>query len=69
MPCDAFLAAAFLEPDKIIKEKSRYYATIELHGLQTRGQVVIDHLKAHKENVTIIQQIDGDLFKQLLLTL
>ncbi|XP_044268198.1 pyrimidine-specific ribonucleoside hydrolase RihA-like [Tribolium madens] len=65
LPCDAFLAAAFLKPE-IITKKSQHYASVELHGAQTRGQIVLDHLKTKKENVTIIEEIDTEAFKQIL---
>ncbi|RZC38428.1 uridine nucleosidase 1 [Asbolus verrucosus] len=69
LPCDAFLAAAFLYPDSIITRKSCHNATVELYGSQTRGQIVLDHLKTKKENVTIIEEIDTESFKKLLMKL
>ncbi|EFA03941.1 nucleoside hydrolase [Tribolium castaneum] len=68
LPCDAFLAAAFLKPE-IITKKSAHYASVELHGSQTRGQIVLDHLKTKKENVTIIEQFDAEAFQQILMDL
>ncbi|KAJ3650753.1 hypothetical protein Zmor_016833 [Zophobas morio] len=69
LPCDAFLAAAFVNPGKIITKTSRHNASIELHGSQTRGQVVLDHSKTKKENVTIIEQINTELFQEMLMQL
>ncbi|KAJ6649389.1 putative uridine nucleosidase 2, partial [Pseudolycoriella hygida] len=57
-PCDAILIAIFLKPDEII-EKSKYcYATVELAGTFTRGQVAIDHLNKQKKNITIVEKVD-----------
>lgn len=67
MPCDAFLVAAFLRPDKIITKKSTHNAGIELHGSQTRGQIVLDHLKLKQENVILIEEIDVEMFQDMLL--
>jgi inosine-uridine nucleoside N-ribohydrolase len=69
VPCDAFLVAAFLYPDTMITKKSTHNATVELHGSQTRGQIVLDHLKTKRDNVTIIEEVDPELFKQLLMQL
>jgi inosine-uridine nucleoside N-ribohydrolase len=69
VPCDAFLVAAFLYPDTMITKKSTHNATVELHGSQTRGQIVLDHLKTKRDNVTIIEEVDPELFKQLLMKL
>lgn len=66
LPCDAFLVAAVLYPDFIKKQKD-YHVTIELHGKKTRGQLVLDHLQSSKPNVTIIEDIDGEYFKEILL--
>lgn len=59
--------AVFLFPDKCIRTKKQYHATIELHGHHTRGQMVLDHLRKFKQNVTIIETIDGEEMKKILL--
>ncbi|XP_012275099.1 inosine-uridine preferring nucleoside hydrolase [Orussus abietinus] len=67
-PCDALLAAIFLRPD-LTTDTVKQHADIELNGSRTRGQVVIDHLLLHCEepNVHLIQDIDTDIFKDVLL--
>lgn len=66
MPCDAFLTAAFLFPDKCIGRKRQYHATIELTGRHTRGQLVLDHLRKNNHNVTIIETFNEEEFKKIL---
>jgi len=41
MACDLLAVACVVDPE-IILEKSSYYATVELNGLNTRGQLVVD---------------------------
>ncbi|XP_018324580.1 uncharacterized protein LOC108736602 [Agrilus planipennis] len=67
LPCDAFLAAALIYPEKLIKKKSQHRASVELHGSQTRAQIVLDHLKIKEPNVTVIEKVDSDFFKDLIL--
>ncbi|XP_017844199.2 pyrimidine-specific ribonucleoside hydrolase RihA-like [Drosophila busckii] len=45
LTCDAVLVAAYLFPNLVIEEVKEYYATIELSGTNTRGQLVLDHMK------------------------
>ncbi|XP_058126847.1 nucleoside hydrolase-like [Anopheles ziemanni] len=76
MPCDAFLVAVFVDPS-IVERSEWFHVEIELHGAITRGQMVLDHLKARnaakpvegkpKENVRIIDRINDDSFRQLCL--
>ncbi|KAJ8966093.1 hypothetical protein NQ317_008768 [Molorchus minor] len=66
-PCDAFLCFCFLDPEKYITRKIQHHATIELHSGYTRGQVVLDHLKNKPPNVTIIENFDSQLFKDIIL--
>ncbi|KAJ8672675.1 hypothetical protein QAD02_003935 [Eretmocerus hayati] len=65
-PCDVFVAGIFLRPD-IAKDVEMYHIDIELTGTHTRGQVVIDHLRAKDPNAYIIQDLDWDTFKNLLM--
>lgn len=67
VPCDAYLTAAFLFPKKCIRTKQQYHATIELQGVRTRGQVVIDHTHKNKSNVTIIETLYEEEVKNALL--
>lgn len=66
LPCDALLVAVFLEPKMILKSNN-YHATIELAGIHTRGQVVIDHLRREDDNTTFIEKVDQDLFQKMAL--
>lgn len=66
MPCDAFVAAAFVQPDIVIHAEN-FHVDIELAGTLTRGQMVLDHLKHNKENSRIIDKINCELFKLLML--
>lgn len=65
-PCDAMLTAVFLCPE-MIQVEGDWHATVELQGKHTRGQLVLDHLKANKSNVRIVEKIDEELLKKLLL--
>ncbi|CAH0558070.1 unnamed protein product [Brassicogethes aeneus] len=67
LPCDAFVAFVFLNPEDYIVKKTPHHAVMELHGHHTRGQLVLDHLKENKPNVHIIEQFDDAKFKELLL--
>ncbi|KAG5896290.1 hypothetical protein JTB14_008846 [Gonioctena quinquepunctata] len=69
LPCDAFLAFCYLNPGSSIKKNTLHHATVELHGTHTRGQVVLDHLKGKKPNVSIIEEFDEELFKKEVLRL
>ncbi|XP_014221187.1 uncharacterized protein LOC106648647 [Trichogramma pretiosum] len=65
-PCDAFVSAFFLRPD-IAKSIKMYHIDIELNGKRTRGQVVIDHLMMNEPNAYIIEEINYELFKDLMI--
>lgn len=64
-PYDALLTAVFLFPEKCIKVKCKYHATVELHGLHTRGQMVLD-LQNLIHNVTVIEHVHQDEFEKIL---
>lgn len=64
--CDALVVMTYLYPEEGIAESSEYHATVELHGLHTRGQLVLDHLKNNKPNVTILETVNEKLFMQLM---
>ncbi|XP_031628266.1 inosine-uridine preferring nucleoside hydrolase-like isoform X2 [Contarinia nasturtii] len=66
-PCDAYLTAAFLFPEKCILTKRQYHATIELQGAHTRGQVVLDHNRRNKHNITMIQTMNEEEVKNALI--
>ncbi|KAF4525753.1 hypothetical protein B566_EDAN002013 [Ephemera danica] len=64
--CDSLIAAVMLYPQLVTKSLS-CHLTVELHGGRTRGQVVMDHLNEFEHNVKLIQEVDQDMFQQLLL--
>jgi len=66
IPCDAILAATLLRPDIVMKSQ-KCHATVELHGIHTRGQVVIDHLKLKDPNVHLVEEVDTSILKKMLL--
>lgn len=64
-PFDALLTAAILFPEKCIKTKGEYHATVELQGNHTRGQMVLDHRNS-KCNVTVIECLDQEEFEKII---
>lgn len=64
-PCDGLLVAVFLCPELVLIE-NEWHASVELHGRHTRGQLVLDHLKANTSNVRIVERINEELFKKIL---
>lgn len=68
-PCDAFLISVFLEKTKAIGNSKQCFATVELNGEMTRGQVAIYHVTGsqYKFNVTFIETINSDVCKSMLL--
>ncbi|XP_047113623.1 uncharacterized protein C1683.06c-like isoform X1 [Schistocerca piceifrons] len=67
--CDPAAAAILMRPS-IASSKVTHYVMVELHGRHTRGAMVLDHINSQgkKHNVTIIESIDLNLYKELLLT-
>ncbi|XP_002731795.2 nucleoside hydrolase-like [Saccoglossus kowalevskii] len=65
--CDTVAMAAVLLPDVIV-ESVKKYATVELNGTLTRGQMVIDWREKLKKshNVNIIIKINRDLYLDLM---
>nr|CAD7402209.1 unnamed protein product [Timema cristinae] len=66
MPCDALLSAVVLYAQVTTKCHS-CHMTVELHGHFTRGQAIVDHLEENEPNVTVVDQLDVELFKRLLI--
>lgn len=64
--CDAMLVATFLNPSTIVASKEMH-VTVELFGIKTRGQVVIDHLGEEEPNVTMVTKVDEELFKEMVI--
>lgn len=66
LPFDTFTAAAFLFPTNIIQKIHPYNATMELHGLYTRGEMIINR-QSKDANVLIIEKISEGEFKRIML--
>lgn len=64
-PFDMYCAAAFIEP-KIVRQAHNFYMTIELNGVK-RGQAVIHHSKRSDFNVRVIEKIDVERLKGLVM--
>ncbi|EDW82447.1 uncharacterized protein Dwil_GK25813 [Drosophila willistoni] len=74
LTCDALLTAAYLLPKLMIADERTYYATVELTGVHTRGQMVLDHLKGRRlddqhgkpMNVRIIRKLNGEAYRKII---
>lgn len=67
-PFDALLTAVFLFPERCIRTKNQYNATVELHGSHTLGQMVINYRNpSGKHNVTVIETVNEEEIKKVLL--
>lgn len=66
IPCDAFVAAIFIKPD-IVLHSEQWHVDVELAGTLTRGQAVLDHKKSTKVNTKIVDRIDTEYFKRMVL--
>ncbi|XP_017116253.1 probable uridine nucleosidase 1 [Drosophila elegans] len=72
--CDALLTATYLFPEQMIADQREYYATVELNGTHTRGQMVLDHLRGRKvdaihgkkSNVRIVRRLNGEPFRTII---
>lgn len=66
--CDPLAAAILLEP-QVATQVKEVYVTVELHGANTRGAMVVDHLQklGGHPNVTVIERVNTDLYQKLLL--
>lgn len=61
--------AAAIDP-RYVTQKSLHYATVELSGNFTRGQMVVDYGKkivGKTPNVYLIDRVDIELFKKMML--
>ncbi|XP_060579044.1 nucleoside hydrolase-like isoform X2 [Ruditapes philippinarum] len=70
IPCDEVLVACFLNHD-VIKSSADVYATVEVKGQYTWGQMVVDWnsvLKKNK-NVKIVTNIDQTVYENILIKL
>ena len=66
--CDALAMAIALKPDAVLQKKN-VYATSELHGKLTRGQMVVDWrgILKKEHNMTLIIQMNMDEVKKLFM--
>lgn len=64
-PFDALLAAIALFPERCIKTQRNYHATVELNGLNTRGQMVLDRRNPN-HNVKVIELMHQEEFERIL---
>lgn len=67
--CDQLAVAAVIDP-RYVTQKSLHFATVELSGRFTRGQMVVDYGKkiaGKKPNVFLIDRVDIELFKKMML--
>lgn len=67
--CDQLAVAAALDP-RVVLQQSLHFATVELSGRFTRGQMVVDYGKkiaGKSPNVFLIDRIDVDHFKKMML--
>ncbi|XP_070561551.1 nucleoside hydrolase-like isoform X1 [Ptychodera flava] len=64
--CDALAMAALLRPD-IVEKSEKHYATVELNGSWTRGQMVVDWegLLKKEPNLNIIMRVNKNAFVEL----
>lgn len=67
--CDALLVGCLLFPERLVRRQRRRKCTVELQGVHTRGQVVVDHGGSAKEdgNVMMIELLDVEECKKLML--
>ena len=66
--CDPFPICAAVQPQIVLKEKL-VYATVELKGGFTRGQMVVDWYGLLKKdsNVRLLEKLDLELFMARML--
>lgn len=67
LPCDSFLAACYLFPERMIVESFPTTLTIETSGQNTRGQTVIGHKNKHRrQNVQVISKFCKEEFQKIV---
>jgi len=67
--CDELPTAVAIDPSIILETENRYYASVELHGLHTRGQVAIDrrNCSGRKPNVQFVTKVDMRKVEKMML--
>lgn len=66
IPCDALVTSLFIHPGLCL-ESSEWHVAVELSGRETRGQLVLDHLQENENNAKIIERIDAEDLKTIML--
>lgn len=66
IPCDALVAALFIHPSFAV-ESSDWHCVVELNGRDTRGQLVLDHLRDNANNATIVERVCPEDLKTILM--
>lgn len=64
--CDTYAVVCHLLPQMITKFR-KIYVDVELSGLNTRGQMFLDHYHTKTPNAMIIEEIDIEMFKNFLM--
>lgn len=68
MVWDQLTMASAIKKDLLIQSVN-VYATVELHGMHTRGQLIVDWKKKqnkHQPNVRLLQQFNQAMFDSLI---
>jgi inosine-uridine nucleoside N-ribohydrolase len=67
--CDELATAVAIDPSIILASENRYYASVELHGLYTRGQVAIDrrNCSGRKPNIEFVTKVDLGKAERMML--
>lgn len=66
IPCDALVACLFIHPAFALVA-SEWHVVVELNGQETRGQLVLDHLKEKANNAKIVERVDEEDLKKIML--
>jgi purine nucleosidase len=66
--CDELATAIAIDPSIILASENRYYASVELHGLYTRGQVAIDrrNCSGRKPNIEFVTKVDLEKAEKMM---
>ena len=67
VPCDEIAMTCAIDPNSILEQEG-YYSTVECHGHQTRGQMIVDYrTKSNKvANVSIVTEINVEFYLRCL---
>lgn len=63
---DPFVASVILFPE-CIRKQFDCYATVELNGKETRGQMCVGHRSKKPANVTVIEYLNEEAVKNALI--